>query len=382
MRRRLLPAGLLLLILGYFGPLFAQDGAAPPAAGGIDVRLQPRDGPAVSGRLLTPHFRLKTDFGFEEIEARHIRSIQFRAPTAAEGQDTIELADRSVFHGHLEEKELAIETTDGPKTFTTSSLREVRAERKKEFNLWGIVLGLITLTAMEIVLGIDNVIFLAIVAAKLPEKQQPRARRLGLAVALGTRLLLLFSLTFLMSLTRPLFTLPEMPLFHQMDAREISMRDLVLFVGGLFLIYKSTTEIHEKLEAEDHEASLAPRPTTSFAKVIVQIALIDIIFSLDSVITAIGMVEELWVMVTAMVLAMFVMLAFAGIISDFVAKHPTLKMLALSFLILIGVMLVAQALGQHIDKGYIYFAMAFGVGVEFLNLKLRKKHAAAKEEKK
>jgi predicted tellurium resistance membrane protein TerC len=322
---------------------------------------------------------LKTDFGFEEIEARHIRSIQFRAPTAADAQDTIELADRSVFHGHLEEKELTIETPDGPKAFSTSLLREVRAERKKESNLWAIVLGLITLTAMEIVLGIDNVIFLAIIAGKLPEKQQPRARRLGLAAALGTRLLLLFSLTFLMSLTRPLFTLPEMPLFHGMDAREISMRDLVLFVGGLFLIYKSTTEIHEKLEADDQLASAAPRAATSFAKVIVQIAVIDIIFSLDSVITAIGMVEELWVMVTAMVLAMFVMLGFAGIISNFVAKHPTLKLLALSFLILIGVMLVAEALGLHIDKGYIYFAMAFGVGVEFLNLKLRKKHSAAEK---
>jgi predicted tellurium resistance membrane protein TerC len=377
MRRRLLPAGLLLVILGYFGPLFAQDQPAPPAADGLNVRLQPRDGPAVSGRLQTQRFRLKTDFGVEEIESRHIRHIQFRAPAAEEAQDTIELADRTVFHGRLEEKELTIETPDGPQTFPTSSLRELRAERKMELNFWAIVLGLVTLTAMEIVLGIDNVIFLAIIAGKLPEIQQPRARKLGLAVALGTRLLLLFSLTFLMSLTRPLFTLPEMPLFHQMDAREVSMRDLVLFIGGLFLIYKSTTEIHEKLEAQDHQASATPRPAMSFAKVIVQIALIDIIFSLDSVITAIGMVEDLWVMVTAMVMAMFVMLAFAGIISDFVAKHPTLKMLALSFLILIGVMLVAEALGQHIDKGYIYFAMAFGVGVEFLNLKLRKKHAAA-----
>ena len=228
-------------------------------------------------------------------------------------------------------------------------------------------ISLFTLTALEIVLGIDNVIFISILAGKLPVEQQAKARQLGLSLALITRVLLLMSLTWIMGLTKPLFALPVMD-------RDISGRDLVLLLGGLFLIWKSVKEVHEKLEAADGHAT-AGRAQASFAGVIAQILVLDIVFSLDSVITAVGMANNIWVMVTAVVIALGVMLKFAGAISDFVNRHPTLKMLALSFLILIGVALVGEGLGHHIPKGYIYFSMAFAFGVEMLNLKLRKKQA-------
>jgi predicted tellurium resistance membrane protein TerC len=226
-------------------------------------------------------------------------------------------------------------------------------------------ISLFTLTALEIVLGIDNVIFISILAGKLPVAEQARARQLGLSLALVTRVLLLMSLTWIMGLTKPLFTLPVMD-------RDISGRDLVLLLGGLFLIWKSVKEVHEKLEAADGHAT-AGRAKVSFAGVIAQILVLDIVFSLDSVITAVGMANNLWVMVAAVVIALGVMLRFAGAISDFVNHHPTLKMLALSFLILIGVALVGEGLGHHIPKGYIYFSMAFAFGVEMLNLRLRRK---------
>jgi predicted tellurium resistance membrane protein TerC len=244
------------------------------------------------------------------------------------------------------------------------------------------IIALVTLTAMEIVLGIDNVIFIAIVAGRLPPQQQPRARRLGLAAALITRLLLLASLSYILQLDQPLFTLPDLPLFHELEARAVSIRDLILIGGGLFLIAKSTVEIHERLGSEEPNAGQAPA-SSSFTSIIVQIAVLDIIFSLDSVITAVGMVnaditlennfviKKLWIMSAAVVVAVGVMLFFANAVSDFVARHPTLKILALSFLILIGVMLVAEGLGQHMNKGYIYFAMAFSVAVEMLNLRIR-----------
>ena len=232
-------------------------------------------------------------------------------------------------------------------------------------------ISLLTLTGLEIVLGIDNIIFISILAGKLPEAQQEKARKLGLSLALITRILLLTSLTWIMGLTRPLFTLPILN-------QEISGRDLVLLVGGLFLIWKSVKEVHEKLEDADGHANPS-RARISFASVIVQILLLDIVFSLDSVITAVGMADNLGVMIAAVVIALGVMLWFAKAIADFVNRHPTLKMLALSFLILIGVTLVGEGLGQHIPKGYIYFSMAFAFGVEMLNLKLRSK--AAKREK-
>jgi len=227
-------------------------------------------------------------------------------------------------------------------------------------------ISLLTLTGLEIVLGIDNIIFISILAGKLPPAQQGKARQVGLMLALFTRVALLFSITWLMRLTAPLFTLPVVN-------HGLSGRDLILGIGGLFLITKSVHEIHGKLEGEDGEATAGR--ASSFVSTIVQIVLLDIVFSLDSVITAVGMANQLGVMVAAVVIALGIMLIFAGAISDFVHKHPTLKMLALSFLILIGVTLVGESLGQHIPKGYIYFSMAFAFGVEMLNLKLRSKPA-------
>lgn len=231
--------------------------------------------------------------------------------------------------------------------------------------LW--IVPLLTLALLEIVLGIDNVIFISILAGKLPKEQQAKARQMGLLLAFITRVALLFSISWLMSLTKPLFTLPIV-------GQDLTGRDLILLLGGLFLIGKSVTEIHHKLEGADGEANPVGK-AVSFSAVIVQILLLDIVFSLDSVITAVGMVKELWIMITAVIISLGVMLAFAGAISDFVNRHPTVKMLALSFLILIGVTLVGESLGQHIPKGYIYFSMAFAFLVEMLNLRLRTKPA-------
>jgi predicted tellurium resistance membrane protein TerC len=221
--------------------------------------------------------------------------------------------------------------------------------------------GFATLTVLEIVLGIDNVIFISILAGKLPQEQQGRARNIGLLLAMVTRIALLFSLTWIIRLTAPLFTVL---------AQEISGRDLVLLIGGLFLIAKSTHEIHERLEGEEGEASARVAP--SFRSVLIQIMLLDIVFSLDSVITAVGMVDQVGVMVTAVIVAVGFMMLFARPISEFVDRHPTVKMLALSFLLLIGVSLIAESFDQHIPKGYIYFAMAFSVLVEMLNLRARR----------
>ena len=221
-------------------------------------------------------------------------------------------------------------------------------------------IGFLTLTGLEIVLGIDNVIFISILAGKLHPEQQGRARRLGLGLAMVMRILLLLSLSWIARLTAPLFAV----LGH-----EISGRDLVLIVGGLFLLAKSTHEIHGKLEGEEGRSSAAVRPT--LAAVLVQIILLDIVFSLDSVITAVGMVDEIGVMIAAVITAVAFMFIFAGPVSEFVERHPTVKMLALSFLLLIGVTLVAEGFDQHIPKGYIYFAMAFSLAVEILNQRMR-----------
>ena len=222
-----------------------------------------------------------------------------------------------------------------------------------------------TLLALEIVLGIDNVVFISILADKLPLSMQARARYTGLALAMLTRLMLLFSLSWMIRLTAPLFTI-----FQQ----EISGRDLILIVGGLFLIAKSTHEIHQRLEGEQGRSSSRVAPT--FTSVIVQILLLDVVFSLDSVITAIGMVDHIGIMATAVIVAVFVMMGFAGAIGRFVEHHPTVKMLALSFLLLIGMTLMAEGFDQHIPKGYIYSAMAFSVFVEMLNLRVRRTAAA------
>ena len=222
-----------------------------------------------------------------------------------------------------------------------------------------------TLTALEIVLGVDNVVFISILAGKLPIEQREKARRLGLGLAMFVRILLLMSIAWVIRLTAPLFSVLT---------QEISGRDLILLIGGLFLLAKSTHEMHSQLEGEEGHSSA--RVAASFASVIIQILLLDIIFSLDSVITAVGMADDLGVMVTAVIVAVGFMLVFSGSVSRFVDKHPTVKMLALSFLLLIGVSMVAASLAFHIPKGYIYFAMAFSLFVEVLNIRLRKTRQA------
>ncbi|PJJ79546.1 TerC family protein [Mucilaginibacter auburnensis] len=237
-------------------------------------------------------------------------------------------------------------------------------------------ISLLTLTVLEIVLGIDNIVFISILTDKLPKDQQKKGRTIGLAVAMVTRVLLLLSISWVMTLTGTLFNVADwvgVTNATWVSNLAISGRDIILLVGGLFLIYKSTSEIHHKLE--DHEDNTDVVKKRSFWGTIAQIVVLDIVFSLDSVITAVGMADHIEIMIIAVVLAVGVMLWAAGGIADFVNKHPTVKMLALSFLLLIGVSLLAEALDQHIPKGYIYFAMAFSVLVELLNLKLKKKKA-------
>jgi predicted tellurium resistance membrane protein TerC len=226
-------------------------------------------------------------------------------------------------------------------------------------NAW---MALATLTALEIVLGIDNIIFISILVGRLPETRRALARRLGLLLAMLTRILLLLSLTWIMRLTEPLFTLVQ----------EISSRDLILILGGLFLLWKSVHEIHGSLEGTDEER-VAGGTVSSFGGVLVQVAVIDIVFSLDSVITAVGLADQVVVMVIAIMLSVGVMMFAAKPIGEFVDRHPTVKMLALSFLVLVGVTLIAEGFDTHVPKGYIYFAMAFSVAVEMINLKLRKR---------
>lgn len=228
-------------------------------------------------------------------------------------------------------------------------------------NVW---IGLLTLTALEIVLGIDNVIFISILAGKLPAAKQKQARQIGLGLAMLMRILLLLSLSWIIGLTKPFFTLVGF---------EVTGRALILIGGGLFLIAKSTREIHDKLEGDDEQGAVRAPP--SLRSVLIQIILLDLVFSLDSVITAVGMVDQIGVMIAAVMIAVGVMMMFAGAISGFVERHPTIKMLALSFLLLIGVNLIGEGLGFHIPKGYTYFAMGFSIFVELLNLKLRKKSA-------
>ncbi len=225
-------------------------------------------------------------------------------------------------------------------------------------------IALLTLTVLEIVLGIDNIVFISILADKLPKEQQARGRQAGLALAMITRILLLLSLSWIIRLEEPLFHLPVIGL-------GISGRDLILLIGGLFLIGKSTHEIHDKLEGHDEKGSGAKKAAATFAAVVIQIGLLDIVFSLDSVITAVGMAKELAVMITAVIIAVIIMMYASTPISDFVNRHPTVKILALSFLLLIGTSLIVEGLHQEIPKGYIYFAMAFSVFVEVLNLRVR-----------
>lgn len=222
----------------------------------------------------------------------------------------------------------------------------------------------LTLTALEIVLGIDNIIFISILVGRLPKEQQPKARFFGLALAMGTRILLLLSIAWVMRLTNDLFTVFD---------HGVSGRDLILFFGGLFLLFKSTMEIWHSVEGEEaSDGTAGGAVKAGFVGIILQIAVIDIVFSLDSVITAVGLVDNVQVMIAAIVIAVGVMMLAAGTISDFIEKHPTLKILALSFLIVVGTLLVAEAFGAHVPKGYVYFAMVFSLGVEAINIRMRK----------
>ncbi|MEY3473943.1 MAG: hypothetical protein RL087_401 [Pseudomonadota bacterium] len=223
-----------------------------------------------------------------------------------------------------------------------------------------------TLTALELVLGIDNIIFISILVDKLPKAQQEMARKIGLAMAMVMRIGLLLVLAWIVGLVEPLFTVV---------GQAISGRDLILILGGLFLVWKSTTEIHGSLEGEEGHASGAVKST--FAAVLVQIMLIDLVFSLDSIITAVGMVDDVRVMIAAVITSVALMMVFAGPIGRFVSAHPTIKMLALSFLVVVGVVLMAEGFDHHVPKGYVYFAMAFSLGVEMLNIRLRKRSAKA-----
>ena len=232
--------------------------------------------------------------------------------------------------------------------------------------------SLLTLTVLEIILGIDNIVFISILAGRLPQAQQAKARQTGLMLALVTRVMLLCGLAFMVRLTKPLVEIPTLGILR--EPHGVSGRDLILILGGLFLLWKSTHEIHEKLEGEDGEISTRVAP--KFTAVVIQILLLDIVFSLDSVITAVGMARHLGVMIAAVIIALVFMLFFAGRISDFIHQHPSLKMLALSFLLLIGCALVAEGFHKEIPKGYIYFSMAFSVGVESLNIRMRAKKKA------
>lgn len=376
-----LAVGLAIALFAVLRPALADPPTEPvnPAdpAKFPKVKVFPASGgQAIEGKLKMSAITLKTDTGSTTVNLDHVRRITFQINPEGTGHDTVQLADKSVLRGRITAEQFDVEIPGGEAKLKKSEIREIRVISEIPLSLVAILLGLLTLTVMEIILGVDNVIFLAIVVGKLPKERQSQGRKIGLGAALGTRLLLLFTLTWMLGLTTPIFTLPSVGFLHDTEAREVSWRDIILLVGGLFLIGKSVLEIHEKLEharkERDGQPVLSSTKPASFLWTIVTIAVIDIVFSLDSVITAIGMVEELWVMVTAMVIAMLVMLYFARPIGDFVDRHPTVKILALSFLILIGVMLVAEGLGQHMDKGYIYAAMAFAVIVEMVNMQLRK----------
>jgi predicted tellurium resistance membrane protein TerC len=342
------------------------------AAEGLTANVERTDGTIISGPLACTTLRLETDYGTVALALSKTKSIDVMVEDDHR-MALVELKNGNHIYGKVLDDEFKIE---GQPPIAFADIREVKVIHPPDLSVLAIVFGLVTLTVMEIVLGVDNIIFLAIVAGRLPQEQQRSARRLGLVAALVTRLALLFTLSWILGLTKPVFKLPIPGLSP--DAAEVSWRDIIHLVGGAFLIFKSVRELHHKVEEtrSGQDSTKKPRKPAGFVKTILLIAVIDIVFSLDSVITAVGMVDVLWVMVTAMVIAMGVMLFFAEPVSRFVDTYPTIKVLALSFLILIGVLLVAEGLGQHMNKGYVYFAMAFAVGIEVINMALRPKALA------
>lgn len=378
--RRIVAVFAALILAGFAFNAVAQPpgGTAAPPPAGVTVKIgRGAGGPPVTGTYTGAAIRLKTEFGAADLNVRNVKTLDLTAGDKGVVA-TATLTDKSHMFGPLLTDTFPIVIDSKPQELPAKEVARLSFEHPKDTSVAGAIIGLLTLTLMEIVLGVDNIIFLAIVAGKLPPERQRAARRIGLGAALGTRLLLLLSLTWLLELTQPVFTLPELPFFNNPEARGISWRDIILLVGGLFLIGKSTIELHEKAAHTKADEPARPAKAASFAGVIAQIAVIDIIFSLDSVITAVGMVDDLWVMIAAVIAAVGIMLVAAEPIARFVDRRPTIKVLALSFLILIGVLLVAEGLGQHLNKGYIYFAMAFAVVVEAVNMRLRPSHTEAK----
>jgi predicted tellurium resistance membrane protein TerC len=241
-----------------------------------------------------------------------------------------------------------------------------------DFSQPAVWMSLLTLTFLEIVLGVDNIIFISIVSNRLPKEQQAKARRLGLLLAMAFRSALLLSITWVMGLTQPLFTLP-LPALIGAEDLAISVKDLILLLGGLFLLYKSVMEINHKLEGEEDSPAGKPKGSSTFSSVILQIILVDLVFSFDSILTAVGLSDQVMIMIAAVIISILIMMQFADAISHFINKHPSLQILALSFLILIGAMLVMEGLHQHVNKAYIYFAIAFSLSVEVINLRRRAK---------
>lgn len=362
----------------------APGGAAPERPAGVEVEIdRAAGGPPVVGTYTGSIVRLKSEYGTLDLNVRSVRTLDLSAVDDRIAA-SVTLTDKSHLYGPLLTETFPVVIDGRPQEIPAREVSRIQFRHPKDTSLAAALIGLLTLTLLEIVLGVDNVIFLAIVASKLPREQQRAARRIGLGAALGTRILLLLALTWLLGLTKPVLTLPNLPLFETAEARGVSWRDIILILGGIFLIGKSTLELHHKVEesrgaAHPDGGPAKPRKPVGFWRVIAEIAVIDIIFSLDSVITAAGVVDERWVMITAVILAVGIMLVAAEPIARFVDNRPTFKVLALSFLILIGVLLVAEGLGQHMNKGYIYFAMAFAVAVEAVNMRLRPGHGEAKE---
>lgn len=370
-------AGLVLAGVGFNAAAQPPgDNAAAPATAAVPVEIERADGTKLTGSYAGGPIKLRTDFGTADLAVTSVKTVDVTSggnqPTAS-----LTLTDKSHMSGPLLTATLDVVVDGKPRAIPVNELTRVGFKHPKDTSVAGAIIGLLTLTLMEIVLGVDNIIFLAVVAGRLPVEQQRAARRLGLGAALGTRLLLLLSLTWLLGLTKPVFTLPELPFFQTAEARGISWRDLILLAGGVFLIGKSTWEMHAKVEGGKHGAEGRPKKPASFGWVIAEIAVIDIIFSLDSVITAVGMVKKIGVMIAAVIIALIFMLVFAKSVSGFIDRHPSLKILALSFLLMIGCLLVAEGFHKEIPKGYVYFAMAFSALVETLNIRMRSKRDKA-----
>ena len=360
-------AGLVLAVALLAGWALRADppaGPAAPPADGYEADVLLHDGTRLDkARVTLTAVRLQDDDGTHEYPADRVLLLDL-SNDAGRVSATVTKRNKSQERGTLLTPDVPLVVAGQPRTLPAAQVAQIRFRHPKDHSLLAVLVGLLTLTLLEIVLGVDNIVLLAIYVDKVEPGRQRAARLFGLGGALVTRLALLATLSWLVGLTRPL-------------AFGFSARDLILFFGGLFLIYKAAKEVREKVQ--EHRAAVAagdgppgpPRKHANFWWTIVQLAAIDILFSLDSVITAVGLVDELWVMATAVILSVCIMLAAAKPIGDFVNRRPTVKVLALSFLVLIGALLVAEGLGQHLDKGYIYFAMGFAVSMELINARLR-----------